>query len=137
MTAYQNCKVGETISVTIHSGDAGAGYGFSILSEKIDLSSRCHLRRGETPSTRGPRSRGLSKWLWRSRRRVKADRGEGPFGPRNLHRGAASWHVRRRWVASMVLAQITDRRLLRGETELECSDQRYRRKSRNGPRHAD
>jgi hypothetical protein len=33
MTAYQNCKVGEIISVTIHSGDTGAGYGFSILSE--------------------------------------------------------------------------------------------------------
>jgi hypothetical protein len=34
MTAYQNCKVGEIISVTLHSGDAGVGYGFSILSEK-------------------------------------------------------------------------------------------------------
>jgi hypothetical protein len=34
MTAYQNCKVGEIISVTIHSSDAGAGYGFGILSEK-------------------------------------------------------------------------------------------------------
>jgi hypothetical protein len=34
MTAYQNCKVGEIISVTIDSGNAGVGYGFSILSEK-------------------------------------------------------------------------------------------------------
>jgi hypothetical protein len=34
MAAYQNCKVGEIISVTIHGDDAGVGYGFSILSEK-------------------------------------------------------------------------------------------------------
>jgi hypothetical protein len=34
MTTYQNCKVGGVLSVIVHSGDVGAGYGFSILSEK-------------------------------------------------------------------------------------------------------
>jgi hypothetical protein len=33
MTAYQNCKVSEVMPVTLPSGVAGAGYGFSIRSE--------------------------------------------------------------------------------------------------------
>ena len=33
MTAYQNCKTREVVPVTLPSGVAGAGYGFSIRSE--------------------------------------------------------------------------------------------------------
>ena len=33
MTAYQDCKVSEVMPVTLPSGVAGAGYGFSIRSE--------------------------------------------------------------------------------------------------------
>jgi hypothetical protein len=33
MTAYQNCKTSEVVPVTLPSGVAGAGYGFSIRSE--------------------------------------------------------------------------------------------------------
>ena len=33
MTAYQNCKVGDVRQVKMESGEAGVGYGFSILSE--------------------------------------------------------------------------------------------------------
>jgi hypothetical protein len=33
MTAYQNCEVSEVMPVTLPSGVAGAGYGFSIRSE--------------------------------------------------------------------------------------------------------
>jgi hypothetical protein len=33
LTAYQNCKVSEVMPVTLPSGVAGAGYGFSIRSE--------------------------------------------------------------------------------------------------------
>ena len=33
MTAYQNCKVGDVRQVKMDSGEAGVGYGFSILSE--------------------------------------------------------------------------------------------------------
>jgi hypothetical protein len=76
MTAYQNCKVGEITSVTIHSGDAGGRLRLQHPQQKKDLSSCCHLRRGETPSMRGPRSRGLSKWLSRSRPSAKARVGD-------------------------------------------------------------
>ncbi len=31
MMSYTNCKVGDVQLVTIHSGDDGSGYGFSIL----------------------------------------------------------------------------------------------------------
>ena len=33
MTAYRNCEVSEVMPVTLPSGVAGAGYGFSIRSE--------------------------------------------------------------------------------------------------------
>jgi hypothetical protein len=33
VTAYQNCEVSEVMPVTLPSGVAGAGYGFSIRSE--------------------------------------------------------------------------------------------------------
>ena len=31
MMSYTNCKVGDVQLVTIHSGDDGPGYGFSLL----------------------------------------------------------------------------------------------------------
>jgi hypothetical protein len=33
MTAYPNCKVGDVRQVKMDSGEAGVGYGLSILSE--------------------------------------------------------------------------------------------------------
>jgi hypothetical protein len=33
MTSYPNCKVGDVRQVKMDSGEAGVGYGFSILSE--------------------------------------------------------------------------------------------------------
>jgi hypothetical protein len=60
MTAYQNCKVGEIISVTIHRGDAGARYGFSILSEKNrPLVTLSFEARGDAEHARAEVSRAL------------------------------------------------------------------------------
>ena len=58
MTAYQNCKVGEIISVTIHSGDA-AGYGFSILSKKRPLVMLSFEARGDAEHARAEIARAV------------------------------------------------------------------------------
>ena len=56
MTAYQNRKVSEVMPVTLPSGVAGAGYGFSIRSEN-KLTSRhavvCDAGRRRTGASRG------------------------------------------------------------------------------------
>jgi hypothetical protein len=82
MTVYQNCKVSDIGPVVVHSGDQGRATATASASSarKNDLSSRCRLRRRETPNRRGPRSRGLSKRRLRSYRRVR---------PRTGHCGRA------------------------------------------------
>ena len=59
--------VGDRLPVTLPSGVAGAGYGFSISAARTsgDLSSRCRLGRGKTPNRRAPRSRVPSERLLR------------------------------------------------------------------------
>src|ERR1700722_13676119 len=87
MTAYQNYTGSEVMPVTLPSGVAGAGYGFSIRGENNRALSRCRSRRGKTPNRREPRSRVPSKRLLRSRRRVRriaallAAAGDGVVAP--------------------------------------------------------
>jgi hypothetical protein len=67
MTGYQNCEVSEVMPVTLPSGVAGAGYGFSIRGENKRPLVTLSFGTGKTPNTREPRSRMPSKRPWRSR----------------------------------------------------------------------
>ena len=71
MTAYQNCEVSEIMPVTLPSGVAGAGYGFSIRSEnKRPLVTLSFGTREDAEQARAEVANAVEK-AWRSRRRVR------------------------------------------------------------------
>ena len=71
MTAYQNCEVSEVMPVTLPSGVAGAGYGFSIRSEnKRPLVTLSFGTREDAEQARAEVANAVEK-AWRSRRRVR------------------------------------------------------------------
>ena len=62
MTAYQNCRVGETISVTIHSGNAEAGYASASSARKNrPLVTLSFETRGDAEQARAEVARAVEK----------------------------------------------------------------------------